>query len=69
MSAEFYDSKTKWKCGKCGAELQPMKVNLTYLEGNFEVELLKCPSCGMVLITEDLATGKMLEVEKSLEDK
>ena len=28
-----------------------------------------CPSCGMVLVPEELATGKMLEVEKILEDK
>jgi predicted RNA-binding Zn-ribbon protein involved in translation (DUF1610 family) len=69
MATEFIDKNTKWKCGKCGGELQPGKVKLTYLGGSFEVELLKCTSCGMVLITEDLALGKMLEVEKSLEDK
>lgn len=69
MSAEFYDKTAEWKCGRCGAELVPGKVKLAYLGGNFEVELLKCPSCGMVLVTEDLAMGKMLEVEKSLEDK
>jgi len=69
MGTEFIDKNTKWRCGKCGEELQPGKVKLAYLGGNFEVELLKCPSCGMVLITEDLALGQMLEVEKSLEDK
>ncbi|MHC1719498.1 MAG: DVU_1557 family redox protein [Clostridiaceae bacterium] len=69
MKAEFYDNKTKWICGQCGAELKPGKVKLKYLEGIFDVDLLKCPSCGLVLITEDLAVGKMLEVEKSLEDK
>jgi len=30
---------------------------------------LKCPGCNMVFIDEELATGKMLEVEKELEDK
>ncbi|MGE5628299.1 MAG: DVU_1557 family redox protein [Solirubrobacterales bacterium] len=69
MGAEFADKNNKWKCAKCGEELTLGKVNLTYLNGNFEVELLKCEKCGMVLITEELATGKMLEVEKSLEDK
>jgi predicted RNA-binding Zn-ribbon protein involved in translation (DUF1610 family) len=69
MASDFIDKNTKWKCGECGEELVVAKVNLTYLGGSFEVELLKCPGCGMVLITEDLATGKMLDVEKSLEDK
>jgi hypothetical protein len=35
----------------------------------FRLELPTCPSCGMVLVPEELATGKMLEVEKILEDK
>jgi DNA-directed RNA polymerase subunit RPC12/RpoP len=69
MGSEFVDKNNKWKCYRCGEELQLGKVNLKYLEGNFEVELLRCPKCGMVLLTEELATGKMLEVEKSLEDK
>ena len=38
-------------------------------DGNFEIELLECPVCKNVLITEELASGQMLEVEKSLEDK
>jgi len=69
MGSEFIDKNSKWKCAECGSELEVSKVNLTYLEGNFEVELLKCPVCKMVLVTEDLAMGKMLDVEKSLEDK
>ena len=30
----------------------------------FPVDLLKCPSCGLVFVPEALAMGKMLEVEK-----
>lgn len=67
---EFYkDKETPWFCSKCNEELKKSLVKVKYLNGNFEVELLKCPKCGMVLITEDLALGKMLEVEKGLEDK
>ena len=29
----------------------------------------RCPECGFVLVPEELATGRMLEVEKILEDK
>ncbi|MEW6697754.1 MAG: DVU_1557 family redox protein [Bacillota bacterium] len=58
-----------WQCVKCGVILRPGKVNISYLGSSFPVELLKCPQCGLVFIPEDLVMGKMLEVEKSLEDK
>ena len=58
-----------WICDKCKKALQLSKVKVCYLGGNFEVELMKCPECGAVFISEDLALGKMLEVEKGLEDK
>ena len=45
------------------------KVTVSYMGSGFPVELLKCKKCGLVLITEELAMGKMLEVEKVLEDK
>jgi hypothetical protein len=45
------------------------KVNVTYLGANFPIELLKCPGCGIVYVPESLATGKMEQVEQSLEDK
>lgn len=61
--------KTLWKCGKCGGELQLGLVKASYLGNDFEVEELKCLNCGLVLIDEDLALGKMFEVEQSLEDK
>ena len=40
-----------------------------YLENAFPVELPRCPKCGQVYVPETLATGKMLDVEKALEDK
>ncbi|MGI5921245.1 MAG: DVU_1557 family redox protein [Syntrophomonadaceae bacterium] len=58
-----------WICDKCKEKLVLSKVKVCYLSGNFEVELLKCPKCNNVFIGEDLALGKMLEVEKGLEDK
>ncbi len=63
------DKNHQWICDKCKVQLKLKKVKVKYLEGNFEVELMKCPSCNIVLILEDLARGKMLEVEKGLEDK
>lgn len=66
---EQTNTTTVWMCDKCQKALVSQKVKVRYLEGNFEVELLKCPECNMVFIGEDLALGKILEVEKSLEDK
>ncbi|MHC1727003.1 MAG: DVU_1557 family redox protein [Syntrophobacteraceae bacterium] len=56
-------------CLKCGLPMEPGKVNISYLNGMFPVDLLKCPKCGLVFIPEELAVGKMAEVEKLLEDK
>ncbi len=58
-----------WSCTKCGLPLEMAKVAISYLGNEFPVDLLKCPGCGLVLIPEDLALGKMAEVEKLLEDK
>jgi hypothetical protein len=58
-----------WTCTNCGVELEVGKVNIAYLGSSFPVDLLKCPNCGLVLVPEELALGKMAEVEKALEDK
>lgn len=56
-------------CGKCGCALETGKVVVEYLGNRFPVELPRCPSCGLVFVPEDLALGKMLDVEQALEDK
>ncbi len=58
-----------WICDKCKEKLVLCKVKANYLGGNFEVDLMKCPQCHNVFVGEDLALGKMLMVEKELEDK
>jgi len=60
---------TGWSCSACGGELEIMKVGFTYMKGNFEVELPACRNCGQVLVSEELATGKMADAERILEDK
>jgi hypothetical protein len=60
---------TDWMCANCNVPLETAKVDVGYLGNAFPVELLQCPNCGLVLISEDLALGKMVEVEKQLEDK
>ncbi len=56
-------------CDKCGIHLTLGKVTLSYLGSNFPVELYQCSKCGLVYIPEELARGKMEQVEKALEDK
>ncbi len=59
----------KWICGCCGAPLVMGKVNVHYMNTTFKPELVHCGVCEIVFIPEDLAEGKMAEVEKTLEDK
>jgi RNase P subunit RPR2 len=61
--------QAQWMCAKCNLPLVSGQVMVAYLDSAYPVELLKCPQCGLVLIPEDLALGKMVEVEKMLEDK
>lgn len=59
----------KWRCHKCHMNLVADKVTVAYLGNRFVTDLPKCPGCGKVYISEDLATGKIAEVEQLLEDK
>lgn len=56
-------------CCKCQIPLVLGKVTLAYLGSTFPVELYKCAQCGLVYIPEELANGKMKQVEAALEDK
>jgi hypothetical protein len=56
-------------CAQCDQPLVLGKVPVSYLGNSFEVDLLRCPSCGLTFVPEELALGKMLKVEQSLEEK
>ena len=57
------------KCMKCDEELVPTKTVLTYLGHQMTYDFPRCPKCGQVFVPEDIARGKMREVEITLEDK
>ncbi len=59
----------KLVCKKCQQEMTMGKVTVSYMGAKFPIELLRCPSCGLIYVPESLATGKMEQVEQSLEDK
>ena len=56
-------------CAVCDRPLEMGKVEASYLGQRFPVELPRCPSCGFVYVSEELAGGKILKVEQALEDK
>ncbi len=63
------EDSSAWSCTACGKQLEIVKVAFSYMKGNFEVSLPACTGCGLVMIPEELATGKMAEAERILEDK
>lgn len=56
-------------CHKCQKELVLSKAFLSYLGHSFSTDLLKCPQCGEVYISEEMVKGRIAEVEMQLEDK
>jgi hypothetical protein len=60
---------TSWECGRCGVPLEIGKVKVAYLDTEQPVDLARCPRCGLVMVSEELALGRMVEVEQLLEDK
>lgn len=56
-------------CEKCGVPLELQSVKITYLKSTFPTRILRCPSCGLSFVSEELAMGKMVEVEELLEEK
>ena len=70
MTPGEYDAEEKaWLCLKCNLALEMGKIGVSYLGNTFPVDLPICPGCGQVYVREDLALGRMAEVEKLLEDK
>jgi MFS superfamily sulfate permease-like transporter len=65
----FTQEAAAWSCASCGGNLELTKVHFSYMKGNFEVDLPACAACGLVMVPESLALGKMVEVERILEDK
>lgn len=56
-------------CCECRVEMKPEQVTFSYLGHHFFADILRCPACKLVYIPEELARGKMAEVEMELEDK
>lgn len=62
-------AERKWICAKCQMELQRQKTDFHYMGHTFSHEVPACPKCGKVFISQELAEGRMAQVEEQLEDK
>ncbi len=69
MSDAKKSSGIKLICAACDVTLENGRVQASYLGQTFPVELPRCPRCGFVYVSEELALGRMLKVEQALEDK
>ncbi len=63
------EESKKLVCARCNVEMIPMPTGFSYLGHVFRTDVPRCPSCGQVFISEVLASGRMAEVETTLEDK
>jgi uncharacterized Zn finger protein len=59
----------EWQCARCGCSLTVGPVVVNYMGAQFNTQLARCSQCGMVLVSEATALGKMAEAEQILEDK
>lgn len=69
MTYYSLDASSDLVCRRCGIHLIKGKAVFEYLDNAFPVELPLCPKCGFVYVPEELAMGRVLSVEKVLEDK
>jgi len=68
-SVDLSDEDLGWTCCRCSEPLEVGPVELKYLGNSFWLDLPHCPRCGFYLVPESLATGRMADAERLLEDK
>ena len=69
LKKSYAPDRGRWTCGRCHVPLEQIEVSTRYSHGGLLLTLPRCPKCGMTLVPESLATGKMVEAEGLLEDK
>ena len=57
------------ECYKCRKPLAMKRVRFDYLAHNFFAEVPACPICEQIYVSEELAKGKMADLERHLEEK
>ena len=59
----------KWHCFKDKVPLAETDILMNYLDTSNAIEGLKCPKCGMALLTEETVLEKVNQAEQMLENK
>ncbi len=66
---ESIEADASLVCGQCQEPLVKGSAKFSYMGNAFPVELPMCPKCKLIYVPEELALGRVLKVEKELEDK
>jgi len=56
-------------CERCDVEMKDIDAEFSYLGRSFRQKVKRCPACGLSYISEELARGRIRDVEMALEDK
>jgi uncharacterized protein with PIN domain len=56
-------------CDKCKIPLEKARTNFKYLNHEMHADVLRCPACGQVYLSEEMVKQRIVKVETSLEDK
>lgn len=62
-------SLTGIRCRRCDCDMEPAETYFEYLGHGLHTKIPRCPRCGEVYIPEELALGKIADIERNLEDK
>ena len=60
---------TTWYCFKDKIPMVKADIMVSYLDVFNSVEGIKCPKCGMALLTEETVIEKVQKAEETLENK
>ena len=68
-AAAHDEDENRLICARCNTPLEKRETKFDYLGHKFTHTAPKCPVCGMVYVSEELALGRIAEVEAMLEEK
>lgn len=68
-ATESGQQENRMSCGICGCKLEPAGVSFSYLDSKFALTAMRCPKCGNIFISEELADGRIHYTESFLEDR
>lgn len=62
------EAPRRWRCGRCGEALEVESVPTRYAHGGLLLQLERCPVCGLTLVRKSLAEGRMVDMQKRMEE-